>query len=324
MDLIQQYGADATRFGLLIQVQQDQQALRFDEQAVKTGRNVVNKLWNVARFLQAAGKRKGRSSSPTAFDRWILARSAAVTKEVTDALAAYRFGDAIRTLHAFLWDEFADWYIEALKVEGFATPKVGQDAFQTLLRLLHPFMPFVTEELWSTFGDKGFIMHAPWPKQLKTSPQIPKEIETFKKVVAELRSLRASLGIPDSKIPAVLHGDFAYLEKIPMLDEVLRHFARYENAKSMKDPVAVGGVHFWKEDLLEFPLENQMKVSQAELTKMKQEVDTLRGRIDKMTEAKAPADRIREQTATLEKKQADLKLKEASLKELQAILKTLQ
>lgn len=203
LDLIAAYGADATRFGLLLQYRDDAQSLRFDEAAVRAARNFVNKVWNVAWFLERWGKRRaGRSPAPTIFDRWMQTRLAETTAQVTEHLEHYRAGDAARLLHDFVWDDLADWYLEVSKVPGLASPDVAREVFRRTLGLLHPFLPFVTEGLFERFGDrKRLLAVSPWPDRRRVSRLTTRDvrmISAFQQVVRDLRSARALFGLPPS------------------------------------------------------------------------------------------------------------------------------
>ena len=183
LELIDQYGADALRFGTMRSAPLGADVL-FDEKDVELGRNFCNKLWNACRFRQMQGGETEGEIDPTLLtsdDRWILRRLDQAITEVTAAFAAYRFTDATATLYRFFWSEFCDWYVESCKATFF-----GEDAARKAnvlavfdfvightLRLFHPFMPFITEELWHGLGfsadmpdEQGgqTIMTAHWPK----------------------------------------------------------------------------------------------------------------------------------------------------------------
>ena len=195
LDLIAKYGADALRFGVMRSAPMGADIL-FDEKNVELGRNFCTKLWNACRFrqMQSIAERSGAAAirnpqsaiSPsllTSDDKWILLRLDAAIREVSAALDEYRFSDAAQKLHAFFWSEFCDWYLEASKASlGGAGGSPSQRA-NTLsvidvvlahtLRLMHPFVPFITEELWHGLGfnldlpeEQGgrTIMFAPWPQ----------------------------------------------------------------------------------------------------------------------------------------------------------------
>ena len=193
LDLIAKFGADALRFGVMRSAPLGADIL-FDEKNVELGRNFCTKLWNAARFRQMQGGETEADIVPTLLtsdDKWILLRLDAAIAEVTTALADYRFSDAANALYRFFWSEYCDWYVEASKAsltgadEGRKanTLAVMDYVFSHTLRLFHPFMPFITEELWQGMGfakdmpaKQGgeTIMFAPWPK-----PFTPEEREYF-------------------------------------------------------------------------------------------------------------------------------------------------
>jgi valyl-tRNA synthetase len=193
LDLIAKFGADALRFGVMRSAPLGSDIL-FDEKNVELGRNFCTKLWNAARFRQMQGGETEADIVPTLLtsdDKWILLRLDAAIGEVTTALAEYRFSDAANALYRFFWSEYCDWYVEASKASLTGTDEgrkantlaVMDYVFSHTLRLFHPFMPFITEELWQGMGfakdmpaKQGgeTIMFAPWPK-----PFTPEEREYF-------------------------------------------------------------------------------------------------------------------------------------------------
>ena len=193
LDLIAKFGADALRFGVMRSAPLGSDIL-FDEKNVELGRNFCTKLWNAARFRQMQGGETEADIVPTLLtsdDKWILLRLDVAIAEVSTALAEYRFSDAANALYRFFWSEYCDWYVEASKAT-LTSPDEGRKAntlavmdyvFSHTLRLFHPFMPFITEELWQGMGfakdmpaKQGgeTIMFAPWPK-----PFTPEEREYF-------------------------------------------------------------------------------------------------------------------------------------------------
>ena len=185
LELIAKYGADALRFGTMRSAPQGLDVL-FDEKDVELGRNFCNKLWNACRFRQMQGGEIEGEINPallTSDDKWIMRRLDQAICEVTTAFKAYRFTDATGALYRFFWSEFCDWYVESCKATFF-----GEDAARKAnvlavfdfvmghtLRLFHPFLPFITEELWHGLGysedmpaDQGgeTIMTAHWPTAL--------------------------------------------------------------------------------------------------------------------------------------------------------------
>ena len=183
LELIAKYGADALRFGTMRSAPQGLDVL-FDEKDVELGRNFANKLWNACRFRQMQGGESEGEIDPALLnsdDKWILLRLDQAVTEVTAAFEAYRFTDATGALYRFFWSEFCDWYVESCKATFF-----GKDAARKAnvlavfdfvmghaLRLFHPFLPFITEELWHGLGcSEGLpeeqggktIMSAHWPQ----------------------------------------------------------------------------------------------------------------------------------------------------------------
>ncbi len=181
--LIAQYGADALRFGTMRSAPLGQDVL-FDEKDVELGRNFCNKLWNACRFRQMQGGEVQGEIDPSLLtndDKWILLKLHQAIREITQAFADYKFNEATATLYRFFWSEYCDWYVEASKAVFFgndAKRKVNTLAvidfiLSHTLRLFHPFLPFITEELWHGMGYSAempegqggkTIMNAPWPK----------------------------------------------------------------------------------------------------------------------------------------------------------------
>ena len=185
LDLIAKFGADALRFGVMRSAPLGQDVL-FDEQQVELGRNFCNKLWNACRFRQMqAGEVEGEIDPQllASDDKWILLKLDQAITELTDALADYKFNEAAQILYRFFWSEYCDWYLEASKsAMSGGDPAVKANTLavidfvlSNMLRLFHPFMPFITEELWHGMGyheelpeeqGGGTIMFAHWPKPL--------------------------------------------------------------------------------------------------------------------------------------------------------------
>jgi valyl-tRNA synthetase len=182
LDLIANYGADALRLGVMRSAPLGQDVL-FDEKNVELGRNFCTKLWNAARFRQMQGGEWENEIDPahlTSDDKWILLRLDAAIREVSRALDEYRFTDATQALYRFFWSEYCDWYLEASKAAlgtelRTNTLAVIDFVLGHTLRLFHPFLPFITEELWQDLAfatelppNQGgtTIMTAPWPKPL--------------------------------------------------------------------------------------------------------------------------------------------------------------
>jgi valyl-tRNA synthetase len=213
LDLIAKYGADALRFGVMRAAPLGQDVL-FDEQTVELGRNFCNKLWNACRFRQMQGGVTEAEILPdllTSDDRWILIRLDQAIREVTGAFVEYKFSDATATLYRFFWSEYCDWYVEASKAAFYGTDEalkanklaVIDFVLGNLLRLFHPFLPFITEELWHGMGyaadlpqDRGgrTLMFALWPKALNDDEKTYFGLDETADAVAQAKYDLVSLG----------------------------------------------------------------------------------------------------------------------------------
>ena len=226
LDWIERFGADATRFTLARGTSPGGD-VAISEEWVAGARNFGNKLWNAARFalLNGADARAGLPSPAalTAADRWILSRLAAVTAEVDELFEQFELGKACEALYHFAWDEFCDWYLELAKVPlaaGDADAAAGTRAvlghvLDRLLRLIHPVMPFVTDELWTHLTGGDSIMVAGWPagdasgsgQGSRRDPAAEAEIEALMRLVTQVRRFRSDQGLrPSQPVPAVLAG----------------------------------------------------------------------------------------------------------------------
>jgi valyl-tRNA synthetase len=168
VEIVEQHGADATRYGLLkISSTQD---VRFSYQAIEEGRKLANKLWNVSRLILQASEGALPDERPQAIEeRWILARLDATRDGVDRLLAEFDFSHAVQVLYRLTFDDFCDWYAEAVKprlYDGDAGARAtAVAALERLLKLLHPFMPHVTEEIWTSLpARESRLIVAPWPE----------------------------------------------------------------------------------------------------------------------------------------------------------------
>ncbi|MHB0913345.1 MAG: valine--tRNA ligase [Armatimonadota bacterium] len=205
LETVEKYGADALRFALLQQVGKGQD-IRFSERRVEPIRLFCNKIWNMARFvLMNLDGQPERCEVTRTEDKWILSRLQATITAVNEGLAGYDMDNAARALYEFLWSEYADWYIEAAKPrlqtdERPVVQYVLWHVLETALRLLHPFMPFITEEIWQTIPHEGeSIMVAPFPEAKETYPDAEARMEAVMEVTRTIRNLRAELGVPPVK-----------------------------------------------------------------------------------------------------------------------------
>jgi valyl-tRNA synthetase len=217
LELADRFGADALRFAFT-RAASPGQDVPLAEEWVEGARNFVNKLWNASRFVwmhlddrpiaDLAFTDTAASADLHIADRWILSRLAAVIAAVNEGFDRYDFAEGVRDLQAFAWSEFCDWYIEVAKLslsaggDGRArSQRVLATVLSSLLRLLHPVIPFVTEELWHRLGGEGLLAIAPWPAadHLATDTDAETAMATIIDVVSAVRRFRSEHSIPPSK-----------------------------------------------------------------------------------------------------------------------------
>lgn len=211
LEIIDAYGADALRFTLATGNSPGND-MRFSEERVKASRNFANKLWNAARFvLMNLDEKEESAHIPTDLaveDQWIISKLNQLTKEVTENLERFELGIAVQKLYDFIWDVFCDWYIEISKIrlqsgEGADTAKaVLVYVLTDLLKLLHPFMPFITEEIYQALPHADeTIMKSPFPVY-NSGLSFPGEEAEMEKIMAAIRAIRnrrAEMNVPPSK-----------------------------------------------------------------------------------------------------------------------------
>ena len=229
LDWMDAYGSDALRFTLARGANPGTD-VPIGEEWCQGSRNFCNKLWNATRFAQLNGAVAGRGLPPadqlTAADRWILSRLAAVTAEVDSLFEQFEFAKVCDALYHFAWDEFCDWYLELAKPvltgadqdAAQATRQVLGEVLDRLLRLIHPLLPFVTEELWTALTGGESVVIARWPgavadgvrdplAALPSDPAAEAEITALMRLVTEVRRFRSDQGLrPGQQVPARLTG----------------------------------------------------------------------------------------------------------------------
>lgn len=212
LDVSAKYGTDAVRLSLVIGGTAGNDT-RISDEKIAGYRNFTNKLWNVARFIAMSAPKlksqKGKPTPKTLADKWILARLDATTAAVTKSLTAMQFSHAGETLRDFTWNELADWYLEVAKIEGQAEGGKGRkDAMlayilRTVLALWHPFMPYVTEEIWQRLfakGEKDLLMVATWPKGKEAKVgAAERDFEVIRETVGAIRGIRAQYKVEPGK-----------------------------------------------------------------------------------------------------------------------------
>ncbi|MEO7467318.1 MAG: class I tRNA ligase family protein, partial [Sphingobium limneticum] len=211
LGLIDRFGADALRFFMAAMESQGRD-VKMDEKRVEGYRNFATKLWNAARFLQSNGVTASTShEAPHAalpVNRWIIAETVATVQAIDTAMVELRFDAAANAIYHFVWDQFCDWYIELTKgAMDEETRAVAGWAFDQILVMLHPFMPFITEELWHLTGARSnALIVAQWPQALAAvDSDAQAEIDWLIRLVSAIRTARTELNVPPgAKLPMVV------------------------------------------------------------------------------------------------------------------------
>ena len=223
IDLIDRYGADALRFTLAAMAAQGRD-IKLSEARVEGYRNFATKLWNASRFAEMNGCVRVEGFDPFAvhepLNRWILGEAAKAAAETAGAIESYRFNDAASAAYRFVWSVFCDWHLELAKpvLQGAADGAAKAETqatiayvLDTIYAILHPFMPFLTEELWSIKGEsgpkrEGPLALGPWPKEgFEVDEAIEAEIGWVVDLIADIRSVKSEMGVPPStRMPLVL------------------------------------------------------------------------------------------------------------------------
>jgi len=214
-DLFEEYGTDAVRFGIMLMAPQGLDVL-FSKDRLEIGRNFMNKLWNACRFVEMNipenwdGEIDLESQELDLPDAWILSRLTKTIDDYNRQLDRFHFNEAAKVLYDFTWNDFCDWYVEIAKTRFYGDNEadanlarsVALKCIRTVLALLHPFSPFITEELWHHFKnqDADDLIIAPWPKpETSKSDSAEKDMALLQEVITAIRSIRSRMNVPPSK-----------------------------------------------------------------------------------------------------------------------------
>ncbi len=208
---IHEYGADAFRFALVFSAAPNPY-IALAESQIEAGKRFANKIWNASRLLlmNLDDFQPGQPTNPILCDQWIRSRYNTTVETVTTCLEEFRFNDAAHAIYEFLWHEYCDWYVELIKQRLYYTDdstakhtaqRVASEILEGTLRMLHPIMPFITEEIWQRLPHEGdSIMVAPWPKPqaAETDPKADEAMQTIMDVIDGIRSVRGEMNVPPS------------------------------------------------------------------------------------------------------------------------------
>ncbi|CAK4845532.1 unnamed protein product [Aphanomyces euteiches] len=325
LEIIEQYGADAMRF-MISTGSTPGQDLRFRLEKVEQARNFANKIWNASRFalmnlegFQAADiDLTGKLGTS---DRWILHRLNETVVRITRLLDSYEFGETGRLLYDFIWDDLCDWYIEFSKLSLYSTDAEAKRSTQSVLayvldqtqRMIHPFMPFISEEIWQHLPHEGeTISLAAWPvfKPEFVADDAVREMEQLMEVIRAVRNIRAEVNVPMSKkIELLLKPGSPEIEAIYQKNtEYIRRFCNTSqleiNSQLVSPEKAMTAIVTGVELFL--PLAGLIDISQ-EIIRLDKELQSLHGEVERIEKklgnegfvAKAPVKVIDEEKAKL-------------------------
>jgi valyl-tRNA synthetase len=322
--LIDQYGADALRFFMAAMESQGRD-IKMDDARLAGYRNFATKLWNAARFCEANGISASTSlEAPTAalpVNRWIIGEVADTVAAMEAAFAAYRFDDAANAIYSFAWDRFCDWYLELIKgAIDDETKTVAGWVLDQILVMLHPFMPFITEELWTGLGERADypLITAKWPAP-NAARDVGADIDWLIKLVSELRAAKAELGLPPgARLTA--HFPAELKDRADKLAAQLDRLARLQTISFDPAPAGASAQLVVEGETITVPLEGVIDIAaeRERLTKAlaaaTKERDSLAGRLGN------PSFVERAKPEAVEKARADHAAKEAEADRLAAAL----
>ena len=319
LDIIKKYGADTLRF-TLITGNTPGNDMRFFDERVEASRNFANKLWNASRFVMmnlgenaCLEKPDAQAATLSMADRWILSRYTKLVKSVTEDLETYHLGEAAQKLYEFIWSEFCDWYIEMAKSSLYnnedaagklATQNVLAYALGGTLELLHPFMPFATEEIWQALRrTQESIVVSKWPEIEESlfDDDAEAAMDMVMETVRAVRNVRSDLNVPpgkriasiflteDAKKIAIITGNEHYLKALARLDSI-EIISKLDLNPDSVVTARAGGVEIY------MPLAGMVDIAKEqerlnnELAAMKKEIARSEGLLNGSFAKKAPAD----------------------------------
>ena len=346
LSVMEKYGTDALRFTLAAMASPGRD-IKLAEERIEGYRNFANKIWNAARFIlmNLDGPREAAPPKDRSFaDRWILSRLNRTIRDVNASLEAYRFDQASSQIYHFIWHEYCDWYLELVKpafqskdsADAKRTRQTLVESFEAILRLLHPVMPFITEEIWQTLpheGDSLVIQRYPAPIPEWNAKDIEAEFAVLEQFVTTVRTGRAQLNYQPGKVLA-LYGATSRGEQLT----TLRHLLPFIEHLS-RGSVKLAAVETWPTDKVlrlpvegmtvglvvegEVDLEKVLSRLQKQSEEKEQEIQRLEAKLHNVEfTSKAPAEVIREHGDRLRILQQDSRLLVGSGQQLRAMMQS--
>jgi len=335
LEIIDQYGADSLRFTLVTGISPGND-MRFQQERLEGARNFMNKLWNATRFALMNLQDYQADAYPlelTLADKWLLTRLARVSADADANLEKYELGEALRAIYDFAWDEFCDWYVELAKLRLYkGTPEqkhTAQTVLATVLRgileLLHPFAPFITEELWQQLpheGDSIMLVKYPNGQGATLYEAEEKQMQTVMDLIRAIRNMRAEMNVPTGKkAPVIISAGEELLSQMQEAESYIKMLAAAESIEfvSPDSPVPdkaakahVRGVDAYLPLAGLIDLDKEIARIEKEIANTENELKRLAGKLSNQGFlAKAPADVVEKERA----KEGEYQTKLASLRE---------
>ena len=331
LELMDEYGADALRFTLAIMAAQGRD-VKLDPARIAGYRNFGTKLWNATRFAQMNGVKLDTGFKPEnaklAVNRWILTELTKATRAVTEGIDTYRFNEAAGAAYRFVWNQFCDWYLELLKpifmgddesakAEAQATAAYCLDQ---IYKLLHPFMPFMTEELWTLTAGEGqkrdtVLALAAWPELSFEDEEAATDINWLVDLVTGIRSVRSEMNVPAGAIApvVVLDANAASIDRFARHDAAIKRLARVESVSFEAQAPKGSAQMLLGEATICIPLGNliDLKAEAARLTKEAGKIAAEMDRIEKKLSNEKFVANAREDVVEAERERL-VELKEAA------------
>jgi len=332
LELFNEFGTDAVRFGIMLMAPQGLDVL-FSKDRLEIGRNFMNKLWNACRFIEmnldAEFKRdlEFDNLELDLSDKWILSRLTKMVKDYNFQLERFHFNEAAKILYEFTWNDFCDWYVEIAKIRFYGenesksniVKSVSLKCIRTVLTLLHPFAPFITEELWKHFSIQGAsdLIVSSWIyKENMTDPIAEEDMLFLKELITSIRSIRSRMNVsPGRRSDLFVRCTMEQSDFLNLHEDLVKSLAKVENISSGTDIVkpkqsatsVVTGMEIY------IPLQGLVDLEQEKrrMTKRISEIDRLLGGINaKLSNEnflkRAPENVIDKEKSNLEKLNEEL------------------
>jgi valyl-tRNA synthetase len=300
LDLIEKYGADALRTGLMIVAPQGTDIL-FAEEKIQQGRNFMNKLWNSTRFVLMnlddelpINLSKLSDDKFDETDRWILSKLNRTIEKVDIAYNNYKINEAVKIVYDFAWGDFCDWYVEFTKARFYGlntedrkiAQSVSVHVLKQILQLLHPFAPFITEEIWSYFTTQkdGLITLSQWPIPDKSliNKSTEDSMQVIMDVISAIRNVKTKLNISPAKpISLAVRGEDSLTQRLVEHKDYLQRLARVEDisvGKNMEKPKQAATAVLHQMEIF-IPLEGLINIDK-EIDRLNQQIEDLQGRLN--------------------------------------------